>query len=126
MVAPSRSLVVLTLVKLLLDLAVDAGDQRSSNTVRNFKQSSVEDLKLFLCEGEGDRFHYPITASFLTVPELSFISIYPVIGASALPECAPNFSTPVPFGNKNKSIFVSVPFALITTGFPAELDDALM
>ena len=57
MVAPGRSLVVLALVKLLLDLAVDTGDQRSSETVGHFEQSSVEDLELLLSEGEGDGFH---------------------------------------------------------------------
>lgn len=57
MVAPGGSIVVLTLVKLLLDLGVDTGDQRSSKTVRNFEQGSVEDLKLFLSEGESDGFH---------------------------------------------------------------------
>ena len=53
-VAPSRSLVVLALVKLLLDLAVDTGDQRSSQLVWNFKQRSIKNLKLLLSEGQGD------------------------------------------------------------------------
>ena len=57
MVAPGRNLVVLALVKLLLDLAVDTGDQRSSETIGHFKQGSVEDLELLLCEGESDGFH---------------------------------------------------------------------
>ena len=57
MIAPGRSLVVLALVKLLLDLAVDTGDQRSRQTVRDFKQGSIEDLELLLSEGESDGFH---------------------------------------------------------------------
>lgn len=57
MVTPGRSLVVLALVKLPLDLAVDAGDQRSSKTIGDFEQGSVEDLKLILSKGEGDGFH---------------------------------------------------------------------
>ena len=58
MVAPGRSLVVLALVKLALDLAVDTGNQWSSEAVGHFEQSSIEDLELLLCEGEGDWFHY--------------------------------------------------------------------
>jgi hypothetical protein len=58
MVAPGRSVVILALVKLLLDLVVDAGDQRSSKTVGDFEQRSVENLKLLLCKGECDMVHY--------------------------------------------------------------------
>ncbi len=58
MVAPGRSLVVLALVKLLLNLAVDTGDQRSRQTIGDFEQGSVKDLKLLLSEGEVDWFHY--------------------------------------------------------------------
>jgi hypothetical protein len=52
-VAPGGGVVVLAL-KLPLNLTVDASNQRSSKTVRDFEQSSVKDLKLLLSEGKGD------------------------------------------------------------------------
>jgi hypothetical protein len=58
-IAASRSIVVFSF-KLPLNLAVDIGNQRSCNTVRNVSKGCVKDLELFLSECECDGFHFAL------------------------------------------------------------------
>lgn len=57
-VVVAAALFVFARVKLTLNLAVDAGDQRGGQFVRHITKSHVENLQLFRCESEGDRVHF--------------------------------------------------------------------